>query len=79
MALREAAVLEGTTVEALAREAHEGRLELHPYPPCPSCQAERGKPCEPTCDKAWSQVVWLGDWFAWQQVHGSRDTKEATA
>jgi hypothetical protein len=65
MTLTEAADVSKTTVEHLAREAYEGRLRLHPLPPCDACGTAEQKPCLPDCAKAGTQVVWVGDWFHW--------------
>jgi hypothetical protein len=67
MLLSEAAEISGRTVEEMAREAYDGRLTVHALPACPACKAPDAKPCEPTCEHAGTQVVWIGDWFHWQR------------
>lgn len=66
MTLREAAEVEKVALQEIAREAHEGRMRLHPQPACKDCGVPEGEPCEPACGNAGAQVVWIGDWFAWR-------------
>lgn len=68
MLLSEAAETSGSTVEQMTQDALDGKLTLHALPPCPGCGAGQGCPCQPTCSKAGTQIVWIGDWFAWHQA-----------
>jgi hypothetical protein len=65
MFLWEAAEANDTTVLRLATEAREGHLALHRLPACAKCDAAEGQPCEPSCEDAGTQIVWLGDWYRW--------------
>lgn len=67
MRLSEAAEVSKCTIEEMAREAYEGRLRLHPLPACAHCGAADEAPCRPDCEKAGTQIVWVGDWFRWQR------------
>jgi hypothetical protein len=70
MTLEEAAGVSKMSVEAMAREAFEGRLALHGLPSCSECHVPDDAPCEPTCSKAKTQIVWVGDWYEWQASRG---------
>lgn len=76
MRLSEAADLANLSVEDMGREAYEGRLNLHPLPRCPACWVPDGRPCQPTCEHAGTQIVWLGDWFAWCGSHAPKSENQ---